>query len=46
MAAPFYLGKGVDIAATALSPNGRWLAVVTQLKGYEPGEPGHHAPTT
>ncbi|HEY3858819.1 MAG TPA: S9 family peptidase, partial [Gammaproteobacteria bacterium] len=38
--APFYLGKGVDIAATALSPDGRWLAVVTQPKGYEQGEPG------
>ena len=40
VAAPFYLGKGVEIAATALSPNGRWLAVVTQPKGHEDGEPG------
>jgi dipeptidyl aminopeptidase/acylaminoacyl peptidase len=40
MTAPFYLGKGVEIAATALSPNGHWLAVVTQPKGYEEGEPG------
>ncbi|HEY3646052.1 MAG TPA: prolyl oligopeptidase family serine peptidase [Gammaproteobacteria bacterium] len=38
--APFYLGKGVDISATALSPNGRWLAVVTQPKAHEDGEPG------
>jgi len=38
--APYYLGKGIDIAATALSPNGRWLAVVTQAKDYQEGEPG------
>ena len=40
VAAPYYLGPGLDIAATALSPNGRWLAVVTQPKDYEDGEPG------
>ena len=40
VAAAFYLGKGIDIAATALSPNGRWLVVVTQAKGFEEGEPG------
>ncbi len=38
--APFYLGKGVDVVATALSANGRWLAVVTQPKGFEAGDPG------
>src|SRR6185312_10055116 len=38
--APFYLGKDLDIEATALSPDGRWLAVVTQVKGHEDGEPG------
>jgi dipeptidyl aminopeptidase/acylaminoacyl peptidase len=37
---PFYLGKATDIAATALSPDGHWLAVVTQAKDYEAGEAG------
>ncbi len=37
---PFYLGKGIDIGATALSPDGHWLAVVTQPKAYEAGDPG------
>src|SRR5690606_23057222 len=30
--APVYLGKGVEIADTALSPDGRWLLAVTREK--------------
>jgi dipeptidyl aminopeptidase/acylaminoacyl peptidase len=38
--APWYLGKGFDIVYESLSPNGRWLALVTQPKDADPGEPG------
>ncbi|MDE2407186.1 MAG: S9 family peptidase [Xanthomonadaceae bacterium] len=38
--APIYLGKGVDIADSALSPDGRWLLVVTTEKGAEGGQGG------
>ncbi|WCE05435.1 S9 family peptidase [Pseudoxanthomonas sp. JBR18] len=38
--APIYLGKDVEIEQTALSPDGRWLLVVTQKKGAEAGEAG------
>ena len=38
--APAYLGKNVEIADSALSPDGRWLLVVTTAKGAEPGQGG------
>lgn len=37
---PVYLGDAVTIADTALSPDGRWMLVVTQPKGSEPGRIG------
>ncbi|MFT4198961.1 MAG: S9 family peptidase [Pseudoxanthomonas sp.] len=36
--APVYLGKDVTIADSALSPDGRWLLVVTQAKDAEAGK--------
>ena len=38
--APAYLGKGVEIADSALSPDGRWLLVVTTAKGADGGQAG------
>ncbi len=38
--APAYLGKNVEIADSALSPDGRWLLVVVTAKGAEPGQGG------
>src|SRR5690606_33432944 len=38
--APVYLGKGVEIADSALSPDGRWLLVVTGEKGADAGRGG------
>ncbi len=38
--APVYLGKDVEIAATALSPDGRWLFVATERKQDERGQGG------
>ena len=38
--APVYLGKGVDIVDSALSPDGRWLLVVTTEKGADGGQVG------
>src|SRR5690606_30609262 len=38
--APVYLGKDVEIVATALSPDGRWLFAVTERKQDERGQPG------
>jgi len=38
--APIYIGKGVDIADSALSPDGRWLLVVTSEKGADGGQGG------
>ena len=38
--AAFYLGGGVDVVQSALSPNGRWLVLVTQPKDYNAGTPG------
>lgn len=38
--APVYLGKDVQISQTALSPDGRWLLVVTQKKGADAGQAG------
>lgn len=37
---PAWLGKGVEIADSALSPDGRWLLVVTTAKNAEPGQAG------
>jgi dipeptidyl aminopeptidase/acylaminoacyl peptidase len=37
---PVYLGKGVEIADSALSPDGKWLLVVTTAKGAEAGQAG------
>ncbi len=38
--APAYLGKGVEIVDSALSPDGRWLLAVTAAKGAEAGQSG------
>ncbi|WP_256645858.1 S9 family peptidase [Thermomonas paludicola] len=38
--APVYLGKGVEIAGSVLSPDGRWLLVVTSEKGASAGQGG------
>lgn len=38
--APLYLGKDVAIEDSALSPDGRWLLVVTTTKGAEAGKSG------
>jgi len=37
---PVYLGKNVSIHASALSPDGRWLLVVTEPKPANPGRAG------
>ena len=37
---PVYLGEKVEIAASALSPDGRWLLVATEPKGAEKGRAG------
>ncbi|WP_242165334.1 S9 family peptidase [Lysobacter sp. M15] len=39
-APPVYLGKDVEIADSALSPDGRWLLVVTSVKGADAGTAG------
>jgi len=36
--APVYLGADVEIADSALSPDGRWLLVVTTAKGADAGK--------
>ncbi len=36
-AAPFYLGDKVKVTATSLSPDARWLLVVTVPKSYQDG---------
>ena len=38
--APVYLGKQVEIADSALSPDGRWLLIVATAKGAEAGTAG------
>ncbi len=38
--APLYLGKNVTIEDSALSPDGRWLLVVTRDKGADAGKTG------
>ncbi len=37
---PFFLGDAVEIQGTSLSPDGRWLLVVTSPKGYDEGRHG------
>ncbi len=37
---PVYLGEDVTLAASALSPDGRWLLAVTQEKKHERGQGG------
>ncbi len=39
-AAPVYLGEGVQIDASSLSPSGRWLLVVTSAKDADAGRVG------
>ena len=39
-AAPVYLGDKIGIANSTLSPDGRWLLVVTDAKGAEAGRAG------
>ncbi|HEU0153917.1 MAG TPA: S9 family peptidase [Arenimonas sp.] len=39
-AAPVYLGDKVEISSSVMSPDGRWLLVVTQAKGAEAGRTG------
>jgi dipeptidyl aminopeptidase/acylaminoacyl peptidase len=36
--APFYLGDKVKVTTTSLSPDARWLLVVTEPKSYKPGK--------
>ncbi|HET6724417.1 MAG TPA: prolyl oligopeptidase family serine peptidase [Gammaproteobacteria bacterium] len=38
--APFYLGDNVKLVYRSLSPNGRWLLLVTEPKGYNEGKQG------
>ena len=38
--APWYLGTKISIAQSSLSPDGRWLVLITQAKSYEEGAPG------
>ena len=40
VSAPWFLGDKIKIAQSALSPNGRWLVLVTQDKDYTDGGPG------
>ena len=37
---PFYLGDEIKIEGTSLSPDGRWLLVVTSPKNHEGGKQG------
>ncbi len=37
---PFYLGDQVEIVGTSLSPDARWMLVVTAPKGYDAGRRG------
>ncbi len=39
-AAPYYLGEDVKIRDTELSPNGRWLLVITEPKVFDKGRAG------
>ena len=40
VAAPWYFGDKLSIAQSSLSPDGRWLVLVTKAKSYEDGAPG------
>ncbi|HET7586976.1 MAG TPA: prolyl oligopeptidase family serine peptidase [Gammaproteobacteria bacterium] len=35
---PWYLGDDIELVSRSLSPNGRWLLLVTRPKGYDEGE--------
>ena len=37
---PFYLGDDVKVEGASLSPNGRWMLVVTSPKGHDGGRQG------
>ncbi|GGA79606.1 peptidase S9 [Arenimonas soli] len=39
-AAPVYLGDKIEITDSAMSPDGRWLLVVTEAKDHESGRAG------
>ena len=38
--APFYLGEDITISGSSLSPDARWLLLVTREKGYDEGQTG------
>ncbi|MDE2196491.1 MAG: S9 family peptidase [Gammaproteobacteria bacterium] len=38
--APWYLGDQLTIARSSLSPNGRWLVLVTEPRDHQKGAPG------
>ena len=38
--APVWLGEGIDIVNSSVSPDGRWLIVVTEPKGADKGRVG------
>ncbi len=38
--APVYLGEGIEIVNSSVSPDGRWLIVVTEPKGADKGRAG------
>jgi len=38
--APWYLGDKIAIVHSSLSPDGRWLVLVTRAKSYDEGAPG------
>ncbi|HET7651122.1 MAG TPA: prolyl oligopeptidase family serine peptidase [Gammaproteobacteria bacterium] len=39
-AAPWYLGDRIRIDYSSLSPDGRWMVLITQDKNYDRGAPG------
>lgn len=39
-AAPWYLGDRIKIDYSSLSPDGRWMVLITQDKNYDRGAPG------
>jgi dipeptidyl aminopeptidase/acylaminoacyl peptidase len=41
LGSPWYLGDKIKLAARSLSPNGRWLLLVTEPKNYDEGKPGN-----
>ena len=40
VAAPWYLGSKISVSQSSLSPDGRWLVLVTQAKSYDEGAAG------